>query len=117
MDCTLVKDLYRDTEKYLEKDVQVAGWVRTVRNSKAFGFIEMNDGTFFNNVQIVFDDKLANFNDVCKLTISSSIVVNGTVVKMIMLSNLLRFMQKVLKYINYLIRTTLFKRKAQVLNF
>ena len=41
----------------------------------------MNDGTFFNNVQIVFDDKLANFNDVCKLTISSSIVVNGTVVK------------------------------------
>lgn len=53
MDCTLVKDLYRDTEKYLEKDVQVAGWVRTVRNSKAFGFIEMNDGTFFNNVQIV----------------------------------------------------------------
>ena len=81
MDCTLVKDLYRDTEKYLEKDVQVAGWVRTVRNSKAFGFIEMNDGTFFNNVQIVFDDKLANFNDVCKLTISSSIVVNGTVVK------------------------------------
>lgn len=81
MDCTLVKDLYRDTEKYLEKDVQVSGWVRTVRNSKAFGFIEMNDGTFFNNVQIVFDDKLANFNDVCKLTISSSIVVNGTVVK------------------------------------
>ncbi len=81
MDYTLVKDLYRNTEKYLGKKIQVAGWVRTVRNSKAFGFIEMNDGTFFNNVQIVFDDKLDNFSDICKLTISSSIIVTGDVVK------------------------------------
>ena len=76
-----IKDLYRNTENYIDKTVEVAGWVRTVRDSKAFGFIELNDGSFFNNLQIVFNDKLANFEEVRKLTISSSIIVNGTVVK------------------------------------
>lgn len=76
-----IKDLYRNTENYINKTVEVAGWVRTVRDSKAFGFIELNDGSFFNNLQIVFNDKLANFEEVRKLTISSSIIVNGKVVK------------------------------------
>ena len=76
-----IKDLYRNTENYIDKTVEVAGWVRTVRDSKAFGFIELNDGSFFNNLQIVFNDKLANFEEVRKLTISSSIIVNGKVVK------------------------------------
>ena len=81
MKCTLVKDLYRETGDYINNNVQVAGWVRTVRTSKNFGFIELNDGSFFKNVQIVFDDKLDNFERVNKLTISSSIIVNGKVVK------------------------------------
>lgn len=76
-----IKDLYRNTENYIDKTVEVAGWVRTVRDSKAFGFIELNDGSFFNNLQIVFNDKLANFEEVRKLTISSSIIVNGKVIK------------------------------------
>ena len=76
-----IKDLYRNTENYIDKTVEVAGWVRTVRDSKAFGFIELNDGSFFDNLQIVFNDKLANFEEVRKLTISSSIIVNGKVVK------------------------------------
>ena len=76
-----IKDLYRNTENYIDKTVEVAGWVKTARDSKAFGFIELNDGSFFNNLQIVFNDKLANFEEVRKLTISSSIIVNGTVVK------------------------------------
>ena len=76
-----IKDLYRNTENYIDKTVEVAGWVRTVRDSKTFGFIELNDGSFFNNLQIVFNDKLANFEEVRKLTISSSIIVNGKVVK------------------------------------
>lgn len=76
-----IKDLYRNTENYIDKTVEVAGWVKTVRDSKAFGFIELNDGSFFNNLQIVFNDKLANFEEVRKLTISSSIIVNGKVVK------------------------------------
>ena len=81
MECTLVKDLYRSTEKFIDQKVKVAGWVRTVRNSKNFGFIELNDGTFFNNVQIVFTDSLDNFEEVSKLFISSSIIVEGTCVK------------------------------------
>ena len=81
MKCTLVKDLYRKTGDYINNNVQVAGWVRTVRTSKNFGFIELNDGSFFKNVQIVFDNKLDNFDKVSKLTISSSIIVEGMVVK------------------------------------
>ncbi len=81
MEKVTIKDLYRNTENYIDKTVEVAGWVKTVRDSKAFGFIELNDGSFFNNLQIVFNDKLANFEEVRKLTISSSIIVNGKVVK------------------------------------
>lgn len=81
MEKVTIKDLYRNAENYIDKTVEVAGWVRTVRDSKAFGFIELNDGSFFNNLQIVFNDKLANFEEVRKLTISSSIIVNGKVVK------------------------------------
>ena len=81
MKCTLVKDLYRKTGDYINNNVQVAGWVRTVRTSKNFGFIELNDGSFFKNVQIVFDTTLDNFDKVNKLTISSSIIVSGIVVK------------------------------------
>ena len=81
MEKVTIKDLYRNTENYIDKTVEVAGWVRTVRDSKAFGFIELNDGSFFNNLQIVFNDKLANFEEVRKLTISSSFIVNGKVVK------------------------------------
>ena len=80
MENVLVKDLYRNTEKYSEKEIKVSGWVRTVRDSKTFGFIELNDGSFFKNVQIVFDNNLNNFDDICKLSISSSIIVTGTLV-------------------------------------
>lgn len=76
-----VKELYLDKEKYINKEIEVNGWVRTVRDSKTFGFIELNDGSFFKNIQIVFSDKLKNFLDICKLTISSTITVTGTLVK------------------------------------
>lgn len=81
METTLIKSLYRQTPQYIGKDVQLSGWVRTIRDSKNFGFIELNDGSFFRNLQIVFDQSLANFAEVCKLTISSSILVKGKVVK------------------------------------
>ena len=76
----LVKDLYRNISDYAGKEVQVSGWVKTVRDSKTFGFIELNDGSFFKNVQIVFEDTLNNFAEICKLSISSSIIVKGIVV-------------------------------------
>ena len=81
MENILIKDLYRNTSDYIEKEIQVSGWVKTVRDSKTFGFIELNDGSFFKNVQIVFDDKLENFSDICKLSISSTIIVTGNLVK------------------------------------
>ena len=81
MKSVLVKELYRNTNEYIDKEITVSGWVKTVRNSKAFGFIEVNDGSFFKNIQIVFEDKLSNFADICKLTISSSIIVKGKLVK------------------------------------
>ena len=81
MKSTSVKDLYRKTGYYINNNVQVSGWVRTVRTSKNFGFIELNDGSFFKNVQIVFDTNLDNFDKVNKLTISSCIIVNGKVVE------------------------------------
>ena len=81
MEKLVIKDLYRNTEQHINKEITLEGWVRTVRDSKNFGFIEINDGSFFKNVQIVFSDKLDNFNEICKLTISSSIKVTGTLIK------------------------------------
>ncbi len=75
-----VKNLYQNTNNFANKEITIEGWVKTVRDSKNFGFIELNDGTFFKNVQIVFHDNLENFADICKLTISSSIKVTGTLV-------------------------------------
>ncbi len=75
-----VRSLYKETEKYIDKTITLQGWVKTVRDSKTFGFIELNDGTFFKNVQIVITDKLENFDEAKKLTLSSSIKVTGTFV-------------------------------------
>lgn len=77
----LVKDLYKDVNSYVGDIVEVSGWVKTVRDSKSFGFIELNDGSFFQNVQIVFDTGLGNFENIRKLSISSSIIVVGELVK------------------------------------
>lgn len=81
MEKVSVKQLYRNTTEYLNKEVTLYGWVRTERMSKTFGFIELNDGSFFKNIQIVFDDKLSNFNELSKLSISSSIIVEGKLVE------------------------------------
>lgn len=77
MQKTLVKEIYREKEKFAQKEATLSGWVKTVRDSKTFGFIELNDGSFFKNIQIVFNDSLENFEEVRKLTISSSITVTG----------------------------------------
>lgn len=76
-----VKNLYRDKEEYLGKTVRVAGWMRTSRISKKFGFVELNDGSFFKNIQIVVDEaKVDNFKEISKLAISSAIIVEGELV-------------------------------------
>ena len=80
MENTLIKDLFRNKEKYDGKEITVSGWIRTLRDSKTFGFIELNDGSFFKNLQIVFNDTLDNFKEISKLTISSSIIVTGKLI-------------------------------------
>jgi len=80
METVLVKSLYRESEKYADQDVCISGWIRTLRSSKAFGFIEVNDGSFFKNLQVVFEDSLHNFKEIEKLSISSSIIVEGKLV-------------------------------------
>lgn len=77
----LVKDLFRSLSDFEGKTVTVSGWVRTIRDSKNFGFIEINDGSFFKNVQVVFEANLPNFEDVRKLSISSSVKISGTALK------------------------------------
>ncbi len=81
MQTTLVKSLYRETAKHLDQEIQLSGWVRKIRDQKSFGFIELNDGTFFKGVQVVFDNKLSNFEEVAKLSIASSVYVTGKLVK------------------------------------
>ena len=81
MENILIRDLFRNSENYYTKEIKVSGWIKTVRDSKTFGFIEVNDGSFFKNLQIVFDTSLSNFDEICKFTISSSIEVTGIFTK------------------------------------
>ncbi len=76
-----VKEIFNDAGSYLNKTVNVSGWVRTIRDSKNFGFIELNDGSFFKNLQVVFDTGLANFNDIVRLNVGSAILVEGELVE------------------------------------
>ena len=76
----VIKDLYKNTKEYENKEVELQGWVKTLRDSKTFGFIELNDGSFFKNIQIVISDKLDNFKELVKLTTYSSVIVKGTLV-------------------------------------
>ena len=75
-----VKEIYRETDRFLNQKVELSGWVRTVRTSKTFGFIEINDGSFFENIQVVFEESLVNFMEIGKLTISSAIRIQGELV-------------------------------------
>ncbi|KUO76712.1 MAG: asparagine--tRNA ligase [Desulfosporosinus sp. BRH_c37] len=80
MQSVTVKGIHRETDRFLNQKVELSGWVRTVRSSKAFGFIEINDGSFFENIQVVFEEGLANFTEIGKLTLSSALRIQGTLV-------------------------------------
>lgn len=80
MELIQIKDLFREREQYVDTTVRIGGWIRSVRNSKTFGFMVVNDGTFFEPVQVVFEDKLSNFEQLSKLNVGSAVIVTGTVV-------------------------------------
>ncbi len=75
-----VKTIYREYTNFLNQNITVKGWIRSLRDSKTFGFIELNDGSFMKNIQVVFENDLANFDDICKFTTGSSIEVEGELV-------------------------------------
>lgn len=76
-----VKELYEKLDDYMGKDVVLQGWIRNRRKQKEFGFIDFNDGTFFKTIQVVYDNKLSDFEDIQKLRVGSAIEVHGTVVE------------------------------------
>ena len=75
-----VKEIFRDREAYLDKQISIGGWVRSIRGSKSFGFMIVHDGTFFETLQVVFSDKLANFDEVAHLNVGTAVIVTGTLV-------------------------------------
>ena len=80
MDLVTVRELYKNREAYLDKEVSVGGWVRSVRASKAFGFIVVSDGTYFETLQVVYHDNMPNFAEISKLNVGAAIIVKGTLV-------------------------------------
>lgn len=80
MNLVTVKELYRNTDKYIDQTIEVGGWVRNIRDSKTFGFIVLNDGTFFETLQVVFHDTMDNFAEICKLNVGAAIIVKGKLV-------------------------------------
>ena len=82
MDLNLVtvRELFRNRDEYIGKEVTVGGWIRTNRDSKTFGFIVLGDGTFFETLQIVYNDTLGNFQDICKLNVGAAVIAKGTLV-------------------------------------
>lgn len=75
-----LREIFHNKEEYYNKEVVIGGWLRSLRNSKTFGFMVVNDGTFFESVQVVFDDKLSNFERLSKLNVGSAVIVTGTLI-------------------------------------
>ncbi|MBQ9443283.1 MAG: asparagine--tRNA ligase [Lachnospiraceae bacterium] len=77
MELTDIRSLYKDTESFTDKEITVGGWVRSNRDSKTFGFLTLSDGTYFNTLQVVYSDSLANFQELAKLNVGSAVIAKG----------------------------------------
>ena len=80
MELTNIRDLFREKESYAGKTVTVGGWVRSNRDSKTFGFLVVNDGSFFEPLQVVYSDKMADFSSIAKIGVGAAVIVTGTIV-------------------------------------
>ncbi len=80
MELINIRDLFRNQKDYIEKEVTIGGWLRSKRDSKSFGFLVINDGTFFEPIQVVYSDALNNFADINKLNVGAALIVKGTLV-------------------------------------
>ena len=77
---TTVREIYKNRETFLDKEISVGGWVRSVRDSKTFGFIVLHDGTYFETLQVVYHDSMENFAEISRLNGGAAIIVKGTLV-------------------------------------
>ncbi|WP_276951744.1 asparagine--tRNA ligase [Enterocloster lavalensis] len=80
MNLVTVKELYKTPEAYLDKEITIGGWIRSLRDSKAFGFIVVSDGSYFEPLQVVYHDNLTNFAEINKLNVGTAVIVTGTLV-------------------------------------
>uniref|UniRef100_UPI0006CFFD7A asparagine--tRNA ligase n=1 Tax=Clostridium sp. NkU-1 TaxID=1095009 RepID=UPI0006CFFD7A len=80
MDLITVRQIYKNKESLLNTQVTIGGWVRSLRDSKSFGFIVLNDGTYFETLQIVYHDTMENFSEISKLNVGTAVIVTGTLV-------------------------------------
>lgn len=80
MDLTDIRNLYKNTEEYIEKDITVGGWVRSNRDQKSFGFLTLSDGTYFNTLQVVYGDTLPNFTEIAKMNVGTAVVAKGKLI-------------------------------------
>ena len=80
MECTTIRELYKNTDAYVGRKVTVGGWVRSNRDSKAFGFLVLSDGTFFSPLQIVYHDTMENFQEIAKVGAGAALIAEGTLV-------------------------------------
>lgn len=74
-----IKELFNEGSKYIDQEVVIEGWVRTNRAQKEFGFLNVNDGSYLDNAQIVYEQNLSNFNDVSKFRVGSGVSIEGIV--------------------------------------
>ena len=80
MELISVRELYKNTAAFADKTIEIGGWVRNRLPSKQFGFIMLNDGTYFNPVQVVYNDTIENFQEISKINIGAALIIKGTVV-------------------------------------
>ena len=80
MELVTVREIFRNKEEYLNKEITIGGWVRSIRDGKTFGFIVINDGTFFEPLQVVYNDTMNNFAEISKVNVGAALIVKGTLV-------------------------------------
>ena len=75
-----IREIYKNSEQFLNKEVKLGGWIRSIRGSKHFGFLVLHDGTFFKPIQVVYEEKLANFQEISKMNVGAAVIVEGILV-------------------------------------
>ena len=75
-----IREIYKNSEQFLNKEVKLGGWIRSIRGSKHFGFLVLHDGTFFKPIQVVYEEKLSNFQEISKMNVGAAVIVEGILV-------------------------------------